>query len=474
MERLRPLLSGEPELLAFSEVLFHAADDQATAGFQVEDLATIARDTFEFLAQRMPGEHRIRIRSFGENGASGEGRSVVEIINDDMPFLVDSVLGELRSAGHGADFVTHPTMKVRRDASGQRDAVVGRGDGNWSDGQQESIIVLVIDRIAEDEAQELERGLDGTLQQVRTAVADWKSMLLQFEDSVNALERGPPSIDAELLSESIAFCRWLIGNQFTFLGMRKYRLEGDQETGQLVPVDGSGLGVLRDPNLFVLSKARKQLELTPESRRYVFTPEPLIITKSNIFSRIHRRAYMDYVGLKTYSVDGRQTGEIRVVGLLTSHAYTERPSLIPFLRQKVDNVLKQSGFAAGSHSGKALLSVLENFPREELFRIGNKMLVEWSRGILDLELRPRVRVFARRDRFDRFVSALVYIPRERFSSSTRERIGLVLAEAFNGHVSSFNPFFPEGPLIRVHFIIGRNHEGPRLEIDELATRGTHH
>ena len=466
LDRVRRLLPSNPDLGLFADIVLAGTDEQAMAGLSEQDLARLVEEAFGFHAQRGAGEHNIRVRSQTFNGDAR--RSVVEIVNDDMPFLVDSVLGELRSTGHGADIVLHPIMKVRRDSGGKREAIVGRGDGNWNDGQQESLIVLVIDHVSESQAADLQQHFDHTLTQVRASVTDWKAMLIQFEDAVHALERNPPAIDGSLLSESVSFCRWLIGNQFTFLGVRRYVLDGDQETGQLVPVEGSGLGVLRDPSVYVLSKARKPLMLTPEIRRFVFTPEPLIITKSNLFSRVHRRAYMDYIGLKTYSVDGRQTGELRLVGLFTSQAYTERPANIPFLRQKVDHVMQRAGFAAGSHSGKALMSVLENFPRDELFRVSEERLVEWSRGILDLDLRPRVRVFTRRDRFDRFVSALVYVPRESFSTGARERIGEVLSKAVNGRVSAFNPFFPEGPLIRVHYIIGRNHDGPRLDIDEPA------
>ncbi|MGI9426207.1 MAG: NAD-glutamate dehydrogenase domain-containing protein, partial [Hyphomicrobiaceae bacterium] len=465
IERIAPRLKGGPDIMRFAELMFAGADHQVVVGLSDQAAAALVNSAYDYQGQKIVLQHAVRVHSFGEYD-SAEGRAVVEIVNDDMPFLVDSVLGEIRGLGHGVDLVLHPIMKVERSGDGRRQELLGAGDADWTDKRQESLIVVVIDAVSESQADELQRRLDRVLSDVRIIVNDWRSITDRFQEAVDRLEQNPPAIDGELLAESISFCRWLIDGQFIFFGIREYRLDGDTETGRLVSDADTGLGVLRDPDLHVLSTGGKELELTPESRRYVFTPDPLIITKSDIFSRTHRRAYMDYVGLKAYDSNGQQNGEIRVVGLFTSQAYTERPSQIPFLRRKEMTVMERSGFAPGSHDGKALISVLEHFPRDELFRIGNKMLVEWTRGILDLDLRPRVRVFARRDRFDRFVSALVYVPRERYSTGSRERIGQLLAEAFDGHVSAFNPFFPEGPSIRIHYIIGRNKSASRPEINE--------
>ncbi|MGI9522303.1 MAG: NAD-glutamate dehydrogenase [Hyphomicrobiaceae bacterium] len=450
----------------FATELYADLDASAVESFGNEALARLAHAIYKHHADRIVGEHKIAVDRVPSPRGKAFDRSAISILNDDMPFLVDSVLGELRSLGYGADFVFHPTFRVERGANGQRLSLDSGAGLHWSERQQESVIVVFVDTLTEDQAGHIAACLNRVLHDVRVAVDDWKKIVDRFEQSIAAIEMVPPPVPAELLLESVAFCRWLVGNQFTFLGLREFRLDGDQETGQLVPIDGSGLGVLRDPDLHVIAKGGKGLELTPQSRRHVFKAEPLIITKSDILSRIHRRAYMDYIGLKTYAADGRQIGEVRVVGLLTSQAYTERPSHIPFLRKKVATVLAKSGFAKGGHSSKALVNVLEHFPRDELFRISDEMLVRWSSGMLDLEMRPRVRVFARRDRFDRFVSTLVYVPRERYSSHLRERIGDVLAEAFNGRISGFEPYFPEGSLVRVHFIVGRNEHGERREINE--------
>ncbi len=286
-------------------------------------------------------------------------------------------------------------------------------------------------------------------------VADWAPMLERLRAAIAQLEAAPPGVPADLLRESIAFLQWLEAGNFTFLGMREYELSGNAETGDLVPRGGAGLGVLRDEAVQVLRRGTELVAMTPEVRRFFFAPAPLIITKANVLARVHRRAHMDYVGIKTYKGDGTPRGEIRVVGLFTSQAYVRSPVEIPFLRHKVESVLAGSGHPPASHDGKALLNILDTFPRDELFQISAGQLQEWAEGMLELETRPRVRVFARIDRFDRFVSVLVYAPRDRYNTKVRERIGALLAEVYKGSVVAFYPHFGEGPLVRVQFIIAR-------------------
>lgn len=209
------------------------------------------------------------------------------------------------------------------------------------------------------------------------------------------------------------------------------------------------------------------LNMTPELREFMRLPVELIITKANVRSRIHRRVHMDYIGVKRFDAKGALVGELRIVGLFTSGAYTKSAQTIPYLRRKVQNVVERAHFSPLSHSGKALLNVLETYPRDELFQIDDDLLYRFATLVLDLEERPRVRVLARRDRFDRFVSILVYVPRERYDSAIRARLGAYFADIYKGRVSAFYPFFPDGPLARVHFIIGRD-EGKTPDPDRAT------
>jgi len=432
-----------------------------------EWLAANARDAREFLAVKPRNRHKIRIRRLAGTGEGGppEG-SVIEILNDDMPFLVDSVLGELQARNIAVRLLLHPILLTRRDRSGRLEELAAVGERSWADGGQESYIAVYVRPLAEAEARDLADTLASILDEVRVVVADWRPMLARLDAQTRVLEAAS-AVPGDLLAESVAFLRWLAQDNFTFLGACELELAGDADTGDLVPVAGSGLGVLRDPAIRVLRRGRELVAMTPEVRRFFFAPAPLIITKANVTSRVHRRVHMDYIGIKSYRGDGRPKGELRIVGLFTSQAYVKSPREIPLLRHKVAAVLAASGYPPASHDGKALINILDTFPRDELYQIGTEQLQEWVEGILDLETRPRVRVLVRLDRFDRFVSALVFVPRERYTTAVRARIGAILAEAYNGRVAAFYPYITDGPLVRVHFIVAR-FEGATPQADAAA------
>src|SRR5690606_27760159 len=200
----------------------------------------------------------------------------------------------------------------------------------------------------------------------------------------------------------------------------------------LAPLRETGRGILRNPDLNVLRRGGKPVTTTPELRAFLREPVPLIVTKANVRSRVHRRVHMDYVGVKRFDANGAPVGEFRIVGLLTSAAYTRRAAIIPYLRHKVQRLLERARYDPESHSGKALANVLETYPRDELFQIDEDLLYQFTQEILQLEIRPRVRVLSRYDRFDRFVSVLIFVPRERYDSEIRVRIGNFLSETYQG------------------------------------------
>ncbi len=244
-------------------------------------------------------------------------------------------------------------------------------------------------------------------------------------------------------------------DNFTFLGIREYRYSGSGKTGKLKRADKPALGILSDPELRVLRQGDEALSTTPEIRAFLVGPEPLLVTKANTKSKVHRQIYMDYIGVKTFNHRGKLTGELRIVGLFTSTAYTRSVMRIPYLRSKAKAVISSLGYDPAGHLGKALTNVLESYPRDELFQIDLPTLTTNAEAILALSERPRVRALIRADQFDRFVSVIVYVPRDRYNSRNRERIGDYLKDVFVGRLSAYYPAFPEGALARVHFIIGR-------------------
>jgi glutamate dehydrogenase len=439
----------------FVDPLFGRAALEDLLRYDAKDLAKLAEDAWTLLQQRQSDAPTIRIEN--REAVSGTSRlptaSVIEIVNDDMPFLLDSVLGELAEQGADVRLVVHPIFTVERDARGR---LVGFHGAKQASGaaRRESFIHIHVGRI-DDEARRAEvgRALTQALGDVRLGVQDWLAMRTRVGETVAGLKDNPPPLPLEETAEAIQFLEWLLADNFTFLGVRDYSLPG--ETGEVEAKFETGLGILRDPQVRVLRRGTELVTITPEIRAFLAEPKALIIAKANVRSRVHRRVYMDYIGVKRFDAEGAVIGELRIVGLFTSTAYTRSTRTIPYLRRKVAAVLRRAGFDDNSHSGKALANVLESYPRDELFQIDEDTLYTFALAVMQLEERPRVRVLARRDRFDRFVSVLVFVPRDRYGSGTRSAIGNFLAKTYNGRVSAFYPFFPEGPLVRVHFIIGR-------------------
>ncbi|HEX2216915.1 MAG TPA: NAD-glutamate dehydrogenase, partial [Xanthobacteraceae bacterium] len=440
----------------FANLLFGRAAREDLLRYSARELAALAEAAWAFLHQGESGKQLIRFDNPSANtDTSGLAAvSVLEILNDDMPFLLDSVLAELNEQGLDVQLVAHPIFTVERKADGE---LVGfHGDRPPSGAaRRESFIHIHVARL-EDEGRRAAcaQALADVLREVRMCVQDWQPMLARVRTIIAELQDIPPPLPVDEIAEAIQFLEWLVGNNFTFLGLRDYAFESAGAAAE--PMFETGLGILRERDVRVLRRGGELVTMTPEISAFMAEPKALIITKANVRSRVHRRIYMDYIGVKRYDPDGALVGEFRIVGLFTSTAYTRSTRSIPYLRRKVDAVLRRAGFGENSHSGKALVNVLESYPRDELFQIDEDTLYTFALTIMQLDERPRVRVLARRDRFDRFVSLLVYVPRDRYGSQARIAIGNFLALAYKGRVSAFYPSFTEGPLVRVHFIIGRS------------------
>jgi glutamate dehydrogenase len=439
--------------------LFALAAPEDIMRYEPRRLAVLAASAWSLLAVRRPGAPKIRFEPLpGEGGHRGaqQGESVLEIVNDDMPFLVDSTLAELSERGLDIRLIVHPVFAVARDGAGRLTAFQGTRAAA-AGLLRESFIHIHVARVDEPARRaQIVEAIEQVLADVRAAVTDWRPMTARIAELITELKANPPPLPADEIAEAIQFLEWLAADNFTFLGMRGYTVarKGDA----LETVAGPGLGLLRDPDMRILRRGSQLLDFTPEILAFLREPKLLIVTKSDFRSRVHRRVHMDYVGVKRFDPDGTLIGEFRIGGLFTSTAYTQSTRTIPYLRRKIDAVLARAGFDPEGHSGKALVNVLENYPRDELFQIDEDTLYQFALVILQLEERPRVRVLSRRDRFDRFVSVLVYAPRERYDSGARREIGAYLADVYRGRVAAFVPFFPEGPLVRVHFIIARSED----------------
>lgn len=449
----------------FAELLFGYTNIEDLANHDASSLAFLAEQAWEHVQQRTAGRADIRV----VNPMMPDGReiSVLEILNDDMPFLFDSTMAELVEQGIEVTLVAHPVIAVERDDKGQLLRFHGEALPEGAKGARESLIHLHIARLdADADRKKLIDDLTTTLNDVRACVTDWRAMRDRVEKAIKTFASDPPPLPIEEVAEANLFLQWLCADNFTFLGLREYRFSPDSDASDDITT-GEGLGILRDPNAKVLRRGSEMVVMTSEIREFMREPTLLIVIKANVSSRVHRRIRMDYVGIKLYTPDGRLEGELRLVGLFTSGAYTRSARQIPYVRHKVAQVLQRAGFDPNSHSGKALMHILEEYPRDELFQVDVVTLYNFVMEILILYERPRVRALARVDKFDRFVSVLAFIPREKYDTDVRTRVGALLSHVYKGTLSASYVSFPEGALARVHYIIGR-YEG-KTPVVERAT-----
>ncbi|MEE9314354.1 MAG: NAD-glutamate dehydrogenase [Rhizobiaceae bacterium] len=375
----------------------------------------------------------------------GEGNTLVLLSMKNRPFIMDSILAALSTEPVEIRLVVHPII------------------------DETSIVMVVLSETSPELRKNIKSKLSHVVKQVRQVTEDWKPMVARLEHAITNFRHSPPPLPTQKIAEGVQFLEWLIDNNFTIQGLREYSYQGSRKSGELKPVKGSALGILRDDKLHLMTRGGKPVVLTPEIRDFLFSDDPLFITKANHRSLVHRRTHLDYIGIKRYTKDGKLAGELRVVGLFTSTAYTKSVLTIPVLRHKAHAVLELFKSDSDSHTGKALINILETWPRDEMFQLDVQTLGQFAQVAAQLDERPRIRVLPRADKFDRFVSIVSYVPRDRYDTQVRVRMGEYFAKVYDGYLSAFYPNFMENGLTRVHFIIGRSQGKtpfvPRLELE---------
>jgi glutamate dehydrogenase len=421
------------------------ADDLAER--EQVDLYGAAVTHWRLAQQRSPGEVKLHIYNpTAERHGWRSPHTVVEIVCDDMPFVVDSVTMELARLGHEIKLVIHPVIRIRRDQLGRLLEVLEPGEPA-PDAIAESVLHAEIARESDrDQLERLKQGIRSVLGEVRAAVQDWGAMRDRALQCAQQLDANPDA-GSPVPAEACEFLRWLTDDHFTFLGYREYEIHHQDGRALLVALPGSGLGILRG------QPRRAFSELTARQRDLLATGEPLILTKANSRARVHRPSYLDYVGVKRFDGDGRPIGERRFLGLYTTAAYREPVREVPILRGKLRYVLERAGFPPDSHDAKALTEIVESYPRDSLFQIRPEELFEIAMGVLGLGERQRLRLFVHRDSLERFVSCLVCLPRDRFNTDNRERIEAMLVQAFCGSEVDWQLMLSESLLARVHYTI---------------------
>ncbi|MDA1184255.1 MAG: NAD-glutamate dehydrogenase [Acidobacteria bacterium] len=437
----------------FVRQFFREVDPDDLSSRDPLDLYGAAVSFWQFMRRSGPDARRVRVYNptADEHGWHCP-HTVIEIVHRDIPFLVDSVRMQINAQGFTCHLNIHPVVSTRRDAEGALVDLLPRGETS-PDARTESVMHLEISRETDATAlRRLEQGLLSVLDDVQAAVDDWQSMLARVRDTAAAIRLDPPrSLSGDEVAEELEFLDWLLGDRFTFLGCRDYDLKQEGGEAVLRVVPGSGLGILRDTRRDAASATFAALPVSIRERAR--TPELLVLTKSSSRATVHRPGYTDYVGIKRFSAAGDVIGERRVLGLYTSAAYRNSVLEIPVLRRKVRDAIDRSGVVPGSHQAKALRSIFETYPRDELFQMAVEDLVRITTGILRLDERQHTQLFMRHDRFGRFVSCLVYVPRDNYNTEVRERIQAVLMRALGGVSSEHSVTLSDSVLARVLIVV---------------------
>lgn len=437
----------------FMRQYFAQVDHNDLLQHSVRSLAQSVLSHWRLIGQRAANTALVSVyHSQLSEGGAPSGHTVIQIVNDDMPFLVDSVTMELNRRGLTAHWIVHPVMQVRRDASGVLTAVYSH-EGHVEGTRYESFIAIEIDRQSDEaRCQEMVAAIQRVLSDVRSACHDYHAMKAKCIEHIETLKRESNAVENQ--SEAVAFLDWLKSDHFTFLGYRECDLAIDDGQKVLRARVGSELGVLKQ-----VEHQRNAIVLADAAQAALAESGTLFITQSNLRSTVHRPGYFDYIGIKRLDENGCMIGESHFLGLFTSSAIHEHPHEVPLLRQKVANVIERAGLLHGSHMHKTLVSILENYPRQDLFQMQADELLEISTGILRLQERQRIRLFVRRDALARFYTCLVFLPRDKFNTDVRLKIQRQLEQHLNGETVEFAPFLTESALARLYFVIRTSRAG---------------
>ncbi len=446
----------------FMAQLYAGVSSPELADATPEALAAGAASLWSLALHRRPNEALVRVT---RPGSSAGPRAVAEIVTDDMPFLVDSAVSALTKGGRVVRQLLHPVTPIRRNAEGR---LLGWGEphgGTVLESWMRIEFTGSARRQGSDDGPALEAALRGVMDDVRAATADYDAMLALVRRAENEVAADPAPGDAPAPAQ--AFLRWLADDNFVLLGHRRIAVGAG---GALSVVPQENRGLLRHPEVAVFD-ALADLATVPQAvRAALLEPTALAVAKANLRSTVHRAQHGDVVVTRIFGQDGTITGVRMFFGLFAAAAYNRNPRSIPLLAQKVEAILAMSGVDPDSHDGRALRNTLDTWPRDELFQAPEAAIMEGARRALDLRLRPRAALVLRQDPFERFVSAIVWLPRDVFDTRLRERIGGMLARAFAGRIAAFYIALGDEPLARINYIVSTTPGAvPRVEAAVLET-----
>ena len=457
---LKALPAGSPlALRSFLTDFFDRVSPDDIKSLDPQQMADIAVRQWEMSKARKAGEPQVVIHTV-TGGRAGQGRTLIDVVNDDMAFLVDSVAAEITRQRRLIRLLLHPILHARSDGRGRLESITGKSGGETK--AQSHIHIELQGAISQSLIPALTQDLTRVLREVGFATRDWMAMRDRLRAAQKELGDTSKAVAGADRDEYMAFLDYLYRDNFTLLGFREYKFS--EKAGKLssVTVKGSSLGLLRDEAEPVfLSEGGQGLPHDLQIMRR--SMPPLVISKVNRRSPVHRPVPMDAVVVKRLDERGKVVGEYLFLGLFTSVTYSRSIQDVPLFRQKADAVLMRSGFLPGSHNFKALRHILEKYPRDELAQIDADELEKVSLSLLRLQERHRVALYARKDPFRRYISCLVYIPRDRYGSRMRMVIQRILEREMQGRCSDIQTNLDDSMMARVIYRIETNQaQAPKI------------
>lgn len=436
----------------FAKALYSNMSKEDLANRNDSDLYGAALSLWNSLEKNTSDDAVIRV--FNPEVAKDGWQSshtIVEIIAKDMPFLVDSVRMAMTRENIASHLLLHSPLKIQRDKN-EKISGLSSLKAEQESTSTKTVFFIEIDRQTDATVIEsFKKELESVLVDVSVAVEDWQPIREKLIAVSKSLPKSHKDKNDNEINETVEFLDWLVKDNFTLMGYRQYELSPVQGDYQLKGKMDTSLGLMKNSDA---EHTRLLSELPEVARQEARSSNLLILTKTNSLSRVHRPAYIDYVGVKRFDDKGNVIGEDRFIGLFSSNFYNNSAADVPVLKSKINRIMDMCDFAKGTHAYKAVLNILETYPRDELVQAREHELLEVAMGVLQIQERDMCRLFVRKDAYGRFLSCMVYVPRERYNTALRRETQAILANAFNSDVKvEFTTYFSESTLARTHYTV---------------------
>ncbi|MFT4653485.1 MAG: glutamate dehydrogenase [Kangiellaceae bacterium] len=454
------------KVIQFGNLLLKTMSFDDLDGRSDSDLYGAILSLWKLLQNKKNGEPSIKVFNpeIAKHGWQSS-HTVIQIIVDDMPFLADSIRMAINRVNITSHLVLHSPMHFNRDASGKVAGFVEKSERNEKH-SSETVFLIEIDRQSRPEfVKEISYELRSVVSEVSLSVADWQPMREKLTDITKNFNKSKSTASADVKSQGKTFLNWLNDHNFTLMGYRYYDVKAIEGDHRWCPQDNSSLGLMKNS---VSARERVLSNVPTSARNEALSSNPLMLTKTSSKSRVHRPAYMDYIGIKEFDAKGNVSGEHRFLGLYSASFYNSSATDLPMLREKIERMCELSGFEKGTHAYKAFVNIVETYPRDELIQTPDSELAQTILGIFQMQERGMTKIFVRKEAFGRFVSCMVYVPRERYNTELRRGTQILLKRSFNANGDiEFNTYFSESVYARTHYIARVDNNNLEFDVNEI-------